>query len=82
MIHFGNTPVAPQVYANVGGWRTPEVQRSKEPFIELWIFLRQYAKDYDLGYIQTATPTGKLTARPGAVRRGCGGCDTPRIENR
>ena len=27
--HAGGTPVAPQVYVNVGGWRTPEVQRSK-----------------------------------------------------
>ena len=27
--HAGGTPVAHQVYANVGGWRTPEVQSQK-----------------------------------------------------
>ena len=36
--HAGCTPVAPQVYANVRGWRTPEVQRSEEPCVEKWIF--------------------------------------------
>ena len=45
-------PVAPQVYANNEGWRTPEAQRWKEPCMEVCIFLRQYAKEYTLGYLR------------------------------
>ena len=47
--HAGGTPVASQVYAKVEGWRTPEVQRSKEPCAEICVLLRPYAKDYSLG---------------------------------
>ena len=60
--HAGVTPVAPQVYAKVEGLRTPEVQRSKEPFIEIYILLRQQAKEYSLSNIQadrTANSTPK-----------------------
>ena len=32
----GVTPVAPHVYAVLEGWRTPEVRRSKEPFVETY----------------------------------------------
>ena len=35
--HAGGTPVAHQVYTNVKGCRTPEVQRSREPCIETCI---------------------------------------------
>ena len=59
----GGTPVIPQVYANIEGWRTPEVQRSKDLCVEVCILLRQYAKDYTLGYTHAAAPTGKLTQR-------------------
>ena len=50
--HAGVAPVALQVYAKVEGWRTPEVQRSKELCLEICILLRQYAKEYSLSYIQ------------------------------
>ena len=33
----GGTPIAPQMYASVEGWRTPEVQRSKEPCADISI---------------------------------------------
>ena len=59
--HAGGTPGASQVYAKVEGWRTPEVQTSKEPCVETCILLRLYAKVYKLGYIYAATSTGKLT---------------------
>ena len=59
--HAGGTPVAPQVYANVGSWRTPERQRSKELCIEICILSLQYAKEYSFGYIHAITPTRKLT---------------------
>ena len=36
--HAGGTPVAPQVYSIVGGWRTPEMQTPKEPCFKMWIF--------------------------------------------
>ena len=61
--HAGGTPVASLVYAKAEGWRAPEVQRSKEPCAEICFLLRLYAKDYSLGYIHAATPTGKLTPR-------------------
>ena len=57
----GGTPVTPQVYAKVEGRCTPEVQRSKEPCIDICILLRQCAKEYSLGNIQAVTPTGKVT---------------------
>ena len=59
--HAGGTPVALQVYANKIGWHTSEAQRSKEPCMEVSIFLRQYANEYTLGNIYAVTPTGKLT---------------------
>ena len=58
--HAGGTPVASQVYAKVEGWRTPEVQRLKEPCAEICVLLRPYAKDDSLGKVHAATPTGKL----------------------
>ena len=61
--HAGGTPVVSQVYANVEGWRTLEVQRSKEPCVEICMLLRQYAKEYTLGYMYAATTTGKLAPR-------------------
>ena len=33
--HAACTLVAPQVHTNVEGWRTPEVQRSKEPCADI-----------------------------------------------
>ena len=57
------TPVAPQVHAEVEGWRRPKVQRSKEPSVEMCALVRQYAKEHSLGYIDAATATGKLTPR-------------------
>ena len=61
--HAGSTPVTPLVYSNFEGWRTPEVQRSKGPCVEITILLRQYAKEHRLSYIHAATPIGKLTPR-------------------
>ena len=61
--HSRGTPLVPQVYANVEGWRTPEVQRSEELCVEVCILIGQHAKEYNLGYIHVATPTGKLTPR-------------------
>ena len=55
--HERGTPVAHQVYAKVEGWRTLKVQRSKKPCIMICILFRQYAKEYSLGYIHSATPT-------------------------
>ena len=49
--HAGGTLVASQEYAKGEGWRTPDVQRSKEPCAEICFLLRPYAKDYSLGYI-------------------------------
>ena len=40
------TLVAPQVLANVEGWRTPEVRRSKQPCVEIYILLRHYSEEY------------------------------------
>jgi len=48
--YAGGTPVTPQVYANVEGWRTLEVQRSKEPYVEICTILRENAKEYSLGF--------------------------------
>ena len=50
------TPVIRQVHANVEGWRTLEVQRSKELSVEILNLLRQYAKEYSLRYISAVTP--------------------------
>ena len=61
--HAGGTPVASQVYAKVKGWRSHEVQRSKEPCAEICFLLPPRAKDYSLGNIHAATPMGKLTPR-------------------
>ena len=61
--HAWGTPVAPQVYNKVESWRTPEVQRSKEPCVEICILLRQYAKQYNLGYIHATTQTRKRIQR-------------------
>ena len=58
---MGGMPVGPQVHANVEGWCTLEVQRSKEPFAKICILSCQYTKEYNLGYIHTAMPTGKPT---------------------
>ena len=51
--------VAPWVYAIVESWRTPEVQRSKEPFLEICILLCQYVKEYSLG--KRTSPPFSLT---------------------
>ena len=42
--HARGTPVASQVYAKVEGWRTDEVQRSKEPCAETCFLLRPCAR--------------------------------------
>ena len=45
---------------DIEGWRTLEVQRSKEPCIEICNLLR--AKECSLGYIHATMPTsGKLS---------------------
>ena len=66
--HAGGTPVIPHVYANVEGWRTLEVQRSKEQCVEISILLRQYAKEYILGYIYAATPKSKANFGPKCMK--------------
>ena len=59
--HAVAMPAAPHVYAKVEGCHTPEVQRSKEPSVEIYIIIHQYTKEYSLGYIHAVMPTGKLT---------------------
>ena len=66
-IHTGGTPVVPQVYASVDGWCIPEVQKSKEPCVEICSLLRQYADECSLGYIHVATPTRRLTPRQRSI---------------
>ena len=58
--HAGVMSVAPQVQDKVEGWRTPKVQRSNEICVQICILLRQYAKEYSLGYFHATTKTGKL----------------------
>ena len=58
--HAGVTPIDPQMYAKVEGWRTPEVQRSKGLHIEICILLRQHAKEYSFGYIHAVRESNSM----------------------
>ena len=78
--HAGVTPLAPELYAKVEGWRTPEVKESKEPCVEICILLLQNAKEYSLGYIHAATPTRILTPRRRFL--GLSAWDAPSLNNR
>ena len=69
--HAGVTPVDPQVYAKVEGWRTPEVQRSKGLYVEICILLRQHAKEYSLGYIHAATKSNSTPEIFGPKCKNC-----------
>ena len=61
--HAGGSPVGPQMSADLLCWHTPKVYIFKEPCAEICISLRQFTKEYSIGYIHTVTPTGKLTPR-------------------